>query len=601
MYDASQKEKLLSIFKDIPKEKTNMQQLVETLEDKCAFTCYDNSSQCQVFCEAYTIKLIRKYVRREEEQQILLATYRLLKGYDDEAGVIARRERYVREASGSNKLIKKWGNPNSSLQKIENRIVETLVGRLTEIITDNPEKKGWLNLAEVVKKELSERFPDGLPQKLPLPFPLGYKAPQINPSITPDPLPPPVDPPDPPPLPKQNRFQIFLERAKKILSKYKVAIIAILIAFIAGVIVTYLTSPLWSGNGSNKDNDDDGPGWSDNGGMRPSYTINEVNAGALGNQIIFNTISDSVMGNEKNFVGAREYTGINAGENNVWEGNEIQVANGKEYVIRLYAHNNNRFGYDGVAENTRVSFSIPSTSSKEVEVNGFIMSSNATPSKYWDYVTFKSDHAFHLEYVPGSALLENNGIGNGGLQLSDTVVDAANGGTLIGYDALDGRVPGCYQYDNFITIRVKVVYDTAYTLETQVRLVGGDKTWGNSVEAKVGDKVEFRMAYKNNDTVDHLNVGIKNVLPDNLKYISGSTKLVNGTYPNGATIDQDDIVTRGINIGSYGAGANAFVRFQAEVVDESLAYGSNTLVSWGQAGVNKTNLEDHATVHVVKD
>ncbi len=340
--------------------------------------------------------------------------------------------------------------------------------------------------------------------------------------------------------------------------------------------------------------------WGDNGGMRPSYTLNEVNAGALGNQIIFNTISDSVMGNEKNFVGAREDTGVNAGENNVWEGNEIKVEDGKTYVIRLYAHNNNRFGYDGVAENTRVSFSIPSTSAKEIEVNGFIMSSNATPSKYWDYVTFKSDHAFHLEYLPGSALLENNGIGQGGLQLSDAVVDAANGGTLIGYDALDGRVPGCYQYDNFITIRVKAVYDTAYTLETQVRLVGGDKTWGNGVEAKIGDTVEFRMSYKNNDTADQLNVMIGDILPAGLRYVPGSTKLVNSTYPNGATINEDDIITRGINIGGYGAGANAFIRFQAEVVDEGLACGSNTLVNWGKASVNKTSIQDYATVHLTK-
>lgn len=342
------------------------------------------------------------------------------------------------------------------------------------------------------------------------------------------------------------------------------------------------------------------PGWGDNGGGRPSYTLNEVNAGILGNQIIFNTISDSVMGNEKNFVGAHEYTGVNAGENNVWEGNEIQVENGKNYIIRLYAHNNNRNGYDGVAENTRVSFSIPGTSSKEVEVNGFIMSSNATPSKYWDHVTFKSDHAFHLEYVPGSALLENDGIGTGGLQLSDAVVDAANGGTLIGFDALDGRVPGGYKYDNFITIRVKVIYDTAYTIENQVRLVGGDKTWGNSVDAKIGDKVELRIAYKNNDTVDQMNVIIRDVLPEGLKYIEGSTLLVNASYPDGGNVEQDNIITTGINIGGYTPESNAFIRFQAEVVDSNLEPGSNTLVNWAQGGIGQVTIQDYATVHVEK-
>lgn len=341
--------------------------------------------------------------------------------------------------------------------------------------------------------------------------------------------------------------------------------------------------------------------WGDNGGMRPSYTLDEVNNGALGNQIIFNTISNSVMGNEKNFVGAREATGINAGINNVWEGNEIQVENGKTYIIRLYVHNNNRFGYDGVAENTRVSFSIPGASAKEIEVNGFIMSSNATPSKYWDYVTFKSDHAFHLEYQAGSALLENNGIGsNGGIKLSDSIINAD--GVLIGYDALDGRVPGCYTYANYVTVEVKAVYDTAYTIENQVRLVGGDKTWGNSVDAKVGDKVEFRVAYKNNDTTTQMNVMIKDILPAGLRIVPGTTKIVNTTFPNGGLMNSDNIVTTGINIGGYTAGSNAFVRFQAEVVDEQLEPCGNTgLVNWAQGGVGKVTIQDYATVRVIKD
>lgn len=343
------------------------------------------------------------------------------------------------------------------------------------------------------------------------------------------------------------------------------------------------------------------PGWGDSDGGRPSYTVNEVNRGDLGDQIIFNAISDSVIGNEKNFIGVREDTGVNAGENNVWEGNEIEVEDGKTYIVRLYVHNNNPNGYDGVAEDTRVSFSIPGTSAKEVEVNGFIMSSNATPSKYWDYVTFKSDHAFHLEYQAGSALLENNGIGNGGLQLSDAVVDAANGGTLIGFDALDGRVPGCYKYDNVVTIRVKVIYDTAYTIENQVRLVGGDKTWGNSVDAKVGDKVELRIAYKNNDTVDQMNVMIRDILPDGLKYIEGSTLLVNANYPDGGNVEQDNIITTGINIGGYTPGSNAFIRFQAEIVDENLAdEGATGLVNWAQGGVGQVTIQDYATVRVEK-
>lgn len=557
MYDASQKEKLLSIFKDIPKEKTNMQQLVEVLEDKSAFTYYDNSNQYQVFCEAYTIKLIQKYVRCGDEQQILLATYQLLKGYDNETGVIARRERYVREASGSNKLIKKWDDPNSSLQKIENRIVKTLVGRLTGVITDNPEEKGWLNLAEVVKKELSERFPDGLPKNLPLPSP-SY----LTPTTT---------------LIKQvTEDTLSLENYDSFEFRY--------------------------GDGINIDADGMSILWGDNAGGRPTYTRAQVENGILGDQIIFNTILDSPIGDEKCYVAIREDTGKHIGHRNQWHQAKLRVENGKIYILRLFVHNNNPNQEKAIAKNVKAAFSIPSESGKELPVYGFIESSNAVPSVYWHGVVLQSETAMHLEYITGTAILENSGLGaNNGIKLSDDVVNAATGKVLVDYDTLDGTVSGGYKYRSFITIRIKVIYDVAYTLETQVRLVGGDKTWNNSVEAKVGDKVEIRMAYKNNDTVDQLNVGIKNVLPAGLKYILGTTMIVNAKYPNGGTVQDDNLVKQGINIGSYTAGSNAFVRFQAEVVDEGLECGSNTLVSWGQAGVNKTNLEDYATVHVVKD
>lgn len=344
--------------------------------------------------------------------------------------------------------------------------------------------------------------------------------------------------------------------------------------------------------------------WGDNEGGRESYTKDQIGEGVLGDKIIFNTISDSTIGDEKNFVGARINDG-NYGSDNRWEGNEITVEDGKEYLIRLYVHNNSPKGYDAVAENVHVSFSIPSVSQKSIEVNGFISSSNATPSEYWDYVRFTSDKAFHLEYIYGSGLLENNGIGAGkGLALSDDVVMAASGGTLIGYDALDGKIPGGLDFASYITIKVKAVVDTDYAINQEVRIVGDtDKTWKKSVDAKVGDKVEFQLEYLNADPngITHENVMVGNILPSNLKYVPGSTRLWNDFF-DGDTVDQDDIVTeKGINIGNYGAGANAFVRFTAEVVDNNLVNGSNVLVTWGDVTVKGFIIQDSARVRVQYD
>ena len=357
--------------------------------------------------------------------------------------------------------------------------------------------------------------------------------------------------------------------------------------------------------------------WGDSDGGRQTYSLQEINEGILGDKITFNSISikdtdyDWYLENkgeeipahtiteEVNYVGARV-----AGQDfDYWQGNEIEVQNGETYVIRLYAHNNNPGGYDAVAEDTKVSFEIPQETGTNVRVNGYISSSNASPTGYVDYVDFKSDQAFHLEYVYGSALLENNGIGaNGGVQLSDDIVNSVSGGVLIGYDALDGKVPGCYQYANYVTIQVKAVYDTEFTLEKQVRLKDGeDKTWQDSLNVQVGDLVEYEIAYQNTSEVSQANVIIRDVLPANLEYVPGSTILYNSTYPDGLVGDTDEIVNNGVNIGTYSAGANAFIRFTAKVVDENLAWGSNTLVNWGRATVEQTVRQDHAEVIVQND
>lgn len=363
--------------------------------------------------------------------------------------------------------------------------------------------------------------------------------------------------------------------------------------------------------------------WGDNGGGRPSYTKDEINKGKIGKYcdpkskdyatcikdknfpgtIVFNSISDSTIGNEKNFVGTRECTVQANGRCNaatketIWNANEIEVKDGQTYIVRSYIHNNNPNGESAVAENTMVSFEVPGNTANEIKVSSVINSSNATPSRYWDGVVFKSDQAFHLEYVYGSAIFTNNSIGKGGLSVGDEVVtNAANGGMLIGYDKLDGRVPGCYQYDSFVTIQVKAVFDD-FKVDKKVRLAG-EKTWQETVNANIGDKVEFQIEYRNLSAGDQTHVVLRDILPANLRYVPGSIKLMDAAYPNGATINGDSLVGEdGLLLGDYTSGSNAFVMFTAEVVDESLSCGENTLVNWARGSVNNTKLlKDTATV-----
>lgn len=338
--------------------------------------------------------------------------------------------------------------------------------------------------------------------------------------------------------------------------------------------------------------------WGDNSGGRKSYTKKEIENGALGTKAVLNSISDGVIGDEKNFVGARE----DAPNVKYVEGNDITVSEGKTYIVRLYVHNNSPEGKNVIAKDVTTQLSIDGQTAKKVQINGFIKSSNATPSEYWDYVNFNSDRNFRLEYIEGSALLENNGIGkNGGIKLSDNLVKTTEG-VKIGYDALDGNIPGCFQYASYVSIKVKPVFESSseFKVEKTVRRVG-EKTWQEKIEGlKVGDKVEYQIHFKNTTGKSVENVMVKDVMPANMKYINGTLKLYNATNPKGIVASNDADLINGLNIGGYAQDGDGYVRFTAEVIDKSLVCGTTKVVNWGQVGVGTKTLQDSAEVYVDK-
>lgn len=121
------------------------------------------------------------------------------------------------------------------------------------------------------------------------------------------------------------------------------------------------------------------------------------------------------------------------------------------------------------------------------------------------------------------------------------------------------------------------------------------------MNAAVGDKVEFRISYQNTSTSDkdQENVALRDVLLLNLKYVTGSVSIKNTTFPNGGQALNDALVDNGIRIGNYSAnGGNAYVYFIAEVMNETLKTGTNTLRNWGWAGVKETTIQDFADVIV---
>ncbi|MBR3254151.1 DUF11 domain-containing protein [Candidatus Saccharibacteria bacterium] len=331
--------------------------------------------------------------------------------------------------------------------------------------------------------------------------------------------------------------------------------------------------------------------WGDSSNGRTNYTIAQINDGALGDTITFNSITDGKIGDERNFVGAK----LSSSNSETWNANEINVKDGETYTIRLYVHNNSPLGTSAIAENVSASFSLPTTVSNSHTVIGYLNSSNATPNRYWDEVKLVSDDDFYIEYVEGSAKYTNAKMGT--VALADEVITA---GATLGYEALDGKIPGCYAYDGQVTIEVKVHSSVSAKLSKTVRLKG-TKDWSESVDAKIGDEVEFQIEYVNltSETVD--NVMIRDVLPTNMEYVADSTRLYNSNYQSGVQVVENTVTTTGINIGSYGVNGNAYVRFTAKVVNKTLACGSNQLVNWASSTVNSKVTKDDASVMVERN
>ena len=343
--------------------------------------------------------------------------------------------------------------------------------------------------------------------------------------------------------------------------------------------------------------------WGDNSGKdgRPSYTLDQINKERVldkdgKNKIVMNSISNGDFGDEKNFVGAK----VAGATVKTWNANEIKVKDGETYTIRLFVHNNNPNGEaaSAIAKGVKATFSLPTNVAKTHDIVGYIDAPNATPTRYWDEVRLVADENVYLEYVDGSAMYNNN---IGDFKLPNEVITT---GALVGYKSMNGEIPGCYQYSGVVTINVKVHSSVAAKVSKKVR-IKGTKDWAESVNAKVGDEVEYQIEYQNLLAEEVKDVMIRDVLPTNVEYVNDSTILFNTNHKDGIKMKENTLTTSGVNIGSYTAKGNAYVRFTGKVVDKSMACGSNQLVNWASATVNASTVKnavykDDASVMVDK-
>jgi uncharacterized repeat protein (TIGR01451 family)/LPXTG-motif cell wall-anchored protein len=334
---------------------------------------------------------------------------------------------------------------------------------------------------------------------------------------------------------------------------------------------------------------------------RPTFTYEKP-----ASYVTFNSITNNPsVGDERNFVRIREaVTGSNFG-------NEVQLQAGKTYEVMVYYHNNaasnlnDKVGSDGkpvgVARDTTARIQMPRTvkAGETGTITGFISASNAKPGTVWDNTRATSTSDVALRYVQGSAkIASSNGKVNGAALSSDIFTN----GVKVGYDSLDGVLPGCNKFAGYITYQF-TVDKPDFTIKKEISVDDG-KTWADSAKTTPGSTVQYRLIYQNTGTMNQDNVVLRDELPAGVTYVPGSSHLATGKT-GGKYISVSDGITSsgGYNIGSFAPKANAYFKFSAKMPanDKLAKCGDNTLTNKGIAHTENGNKSDTADAVVSKD
>lgn len=305
------------------------------------------------------------------------------------------------------------------------------------------------------------------------------------------------------------------------------------------------------------------------GPNRPVFDWNNPadRQGSLTGPVFNSFINTPYYGNERAFVDAKDSANTNTGG----FADTVDVQPGKEYTIRAYVHNNANQDTNntvGIAKNTRLRFKILPGAANGNEVTGYITADNATPQMVYDTVKLKNDtQLFSLDYVPGSARIENNVHPYPGIALPDSIISEQ--GALIGYDHMNGNFPGCFEFDAIVTIRVKVIAPQLQFSKGVSNAVAPKKTdLVKTMNVNPGDTVTWRLDYLNNGTDVARDVTIRDSLPAGLTLVPGSITWIDANHQSGETIPDTALGAGGANAGNYAPQGNGVIRFRTKVNDD---------------------------------
>ncbi|MEI8072509.1 MAG: LPXTG cell wall anchor domain-containing protein [Candidatus Saccharibacteria bacterium] len=289
--------------------------------------------------------------------------------------------------------------------------------------------------------------------------------------------------------------------------------------------------------------------------------------------VTFNSFTNVPEGNEQQFFDGKQWNTTPGGFQD-----PIQVHVGEEIKLRTYVHNNAdaslndaAHNYAGIARNTKVKITLPNGVGTQMNAVSKISADNATPGSVYDTTNFVSADGtpYQLSYVAGSAYADTHA--RTAMPLSDSIVTT---GALIGENAPDGNVPGCFENDMYVIVKVKV---EAAPLSIEKTVAHPGQNFVEKVDSKPGERLYFKLSFKNNGATQQDNVALTDKLPEQLQLVPGSVKLYNSNNPSGLQLSDSGLFTAGgQSVGDYASNINGYVLYQVVVKDSANGVLTNT-------------------------
>lgn len=294
-------------------------------------------------------------------------------------------------------------------------------------------------------------------------------------------------------------------------------------------------------------------GWSPD---RPVYDWNKPadQIGSMNGPVFNSFINTPYYGDERAFFDARM-----SNSNDTKDVLPYVTTGTREVILRTYVHNNanqstNASGL-GVAKGAKVRIDLPTGTNTALRMRSYISATNAT--EVTDTAELVDSQAFAISYIPGSAKMYNSANANGAA-LADSIVTT---GANIGYNTPNGEVPGCFQYQTFVEIHVKIQVPEV-TILKEVKSPT-DTAWKKESTVKPGETVKWMVTVRNTGSVRLDETTATDALPPHMTVVPGSVKRTDGANNSVVQNDSALFTTGGINFKSYAPAAALYIRFDA--------------------------------------